>query len=133
MSTWNWQWRMIVRGWFRDSWIDATPALRDEIFETWLDVHRRWQALGCRLVMTMDDVSGVGRSSGARCNFYSVWEIPGPEIVRELLEPVWDEYGKESLRLAEYFVLETVVGKPILTMETALGGPLAATPPSRQS
>lgn len=124
---------MIVRGWFRETWIDASPPLRDEIFDAWLDVHRRWQDLGCRLVLTMDDISAVGRPAGARCNFYSVWEIPNPEVVRALLEPMWDESGQESLRLAEYFVLETVVGKPILTMETELGGPLRATAPVKRS
>lgn len=133
MSTWKWQWRMIVRGWFRESWIDATPALRDEIFAAWLDLHRGWQERGCRLILTMDDVSAVGRTTDARANFYSVWEIPGPEVVRELLTPVWDEEGTGSLRLAEYFALETVVGKPILTMESALGGALQATAPERQA
>ena len=133
MSEWTWQWRMIVRGWFRESWIDATPNRREEIFAAWLDVHRRWQALGCRLILTMDDVSVVGRPTGSHCNFYSVWEIPRPDVIRDLLEPVWDEHGREPVRLAEYFSLETVVGKPILTMETELGGALLATPPGKQS
>ena len=126
-----WRWRMIVRGWFRESWIDASPTRRDEIFAAWIDVHRGWQAKGCRLILTMDDISAVGRPAGSRCNFYSVWEIPEPGIVRELLEPIWDENGEASLRLAEYFVLETVVGKPILTMERDLGGPQPATPPGQ--
>ena len=125
----QWRWRMIVRGWFRESWIDASPEKRDEIFAAWIDVHRRWQTKGCRLIMTMDDISTVGHTPGTRCNFYSVWEIPEPAIVRELLNPVWDEDGVEQTRLAEYFALETVVGKPILTMERELGGPQTATAP----
>ena len=51
--------------------------------------------------------------------------------MRDLLEPVWDEHGQEPVRLAEYFSLETVVGKPILTMETELGGALLATAPGK--
>lgn len=133
MDQWTWRWRLIVRGWFRESWIDAAPALRDEIFSMWIEVHRRWQEAGCRLVMTMDDMSSVGRTHGARANFYSVWEIPGPEVVRELLAPVWDEEGRERLRLAEYFALEVITGKPILTMESDLGGPVQATAPERRA
>ena len=125
----EWRWRMIVRGWFRESWIDASQTRRDEIFRTWIDVHQRWQTKDCRLILTMDDISSVGQTPGTRCNFYTVWEIPDPAIVRELLNPIWDEEGIEPLRLAEYFAIETVVGKPILTMETQLGGPQTATAP----
>jgi hypothetical protein len=128
-----WRWRMIVRGTFRESWIDATPEKRDEIFEAWLDVHRGWQARGCRMIATMDDISAVGTPQPGGANFYTIWEIPDPSIVRELLQPVWDEPGELPLRLAEYFTLHATVGKPIITMELQLGGPQQATPPTPPS
>jgi hypothetical protein len=119
---------MVVRGWFRDSWIDATPELRKEIFAAWIDIHKSWIAKGCRLIFTMDDTGAVGRTSESRCNFYTVWEIPDAALVRELLALVWDEKADTPLRLAKYFALETVIGKPIATMERELDGTHAATP-----
>lgn len=118
----TWKWRMVVRGWFRESWIDASAELRARIFAEWIDVHRGWLERGCRLILTMDDTTAVGRIDGSRCNFYTVWEIPEPGVVRELLAPIWDEKAERPLRLAEYFTVETVVGKPVITMELALGG-----------
>lgn len=118
---------MVVRGWFRESWIDASTERREEVFAAWIDVHRGWMDRGCRLILTMDDTSAVGRVSESRCNFYTVWEIPDPAVVRELLAPIWDEKAETPLRLAEYFALETFVGKPVVTMERELGGTHAAT------
>lgn len=128
-TTVPWRWRMIVHGTFREAWIDATPELRDAIFVAWLDVHRSWQERGCRLILTMDDTSVVGQPQPGGANFYTVWEIPEPSIVRELLDPVWDELADLPLRLAEYFALRVTVGKPIITMESELGGPQQATAP----
>jgi hypothetical protein len=123
----QWRWRMIIQGTFREAWIDASPELRDEVFAAWIDVHHEWQAKGCRLIVTMDDVTMVGRSSSNRSNFYALWEIPEPGMVRELLSPFWDEAGERSLRLSGYFSLEAILGKPIITMEQQLGGPTRAT------
>jgi hypothetical protein len=130
MTARPWHWRMIVHGTFRESWIDALPEKRDTIFAAWLALHREWQTRGCRLIATMDDLSVVGAPQPGGANFYTVWEIPDPSIVKELLEPVWDEHGELPLRLAEYFTLRTTIGKPIVTMEQQLGGPQQATPPA---
>jgi hypothetical protein len=120
---------MIVAGTFSDRWIGASQELRAEIFEMWIAVHRLWQERGCRLIATMDEANVAGRPDGTRANFFTVWEIPDPTLVRELLEMVWDEYGERPLRLAEYFSLTASVGKPIVTMELDLGGPQRATAP----
>jgi hypothetical protein len=127
MSEPRWRWRMIIQGSFREAWIDATPELREEIFAAWIAIHHEWQEKGCRLIVTMDDVTVVGRASTSRPNFYAVWEIPEPGMVRDLLTPFWDEDGERPLRLSGYFSLEAILGKPIITMEQQLGGPTRAT------
>ena len=128
-STSPWRWRMIVHGTFRETWIDAPPELRAAIFAAWLDLHRDWQARGCQLVATMDDTSVVGQPQPGGANFYTIWEIPDPSIIKELLDPAWDEQADLPVRLANYFALRVTVGKPIITMEHELGGPQQATPP----
>lgn len=52
---------MIVRGSFRESWIDASPAKREVIFAASIDIHRGWLAKDCPLIFTMDDTGAVGR------------------------------------------------------------------------
>src|ERR1700738_921047 len=81
-----WAWRMIVRGAFQEAWSTATQEEKDRVFFYWIDVHRRWQELGCRLITTLDDeLSMVGQPGGGLWNFYSMWEIPDPAVVYELL------------------------------------------------
>jgi hypothetical protein len=122
-------WRMIVRGAFQDAWSTATQAEKDEVFHAWIDIHREWQERGCRLVATLDDELNMVGQPGARLwNFYSLWEIPSPTITLELLNPFRTE-DPERIRLDRYFRFELVVGTPIVSMERALGGPVAATAP----
>ncbi|MDQ7859528.1 MAG: hypothetical protein QN174_10325 [Armatimonadota bacterium] len=117
-----WPWRMIVRGAFQDGWSLATQEEKNRAFQHWIEVHRRWQAMGCRLIVTVDDELNMVGQPGARLwNFYSIWEIPGPDIVYDLLNLFRSEEPGE-VRLDRYFRLETVVGKPILGLERGLGG-----------
>ena len=87
------------------------------------------QACCCPLeggaIATVDDeLSMVGQPGSRLWNFYSLWEIPEPGIVYDLLNFFrTEETGK--LRLDKYFRFETVVGKPIVSMEKALLGGLA--------
>ena len=120
-------WRMIVRGAFQDAWSTATQAEKDEVFHTWIDIHKRWQAEGCRLVATLDDeLNMVGQPGGRLWNFYSVWEIPDPTMTKRLLDPFRTE-DPSVIRLDRFFRFELVVGNPISSMERALGGPMQAT------
>lgn len=127
MSTPVTVWRMIVRGAFQDPWSTATQQEKNDVFEAWIAIHREWQERGCRLVATLDDeVSMVGQPGARLWNFYSIWEIPSPELTKELLDPFRTE-DPGSIRLDRYFRFELVVGGPITSMERALGGPLRAT------
>jgi hypothetical protein len=119
---------MIVRGAFQDGWSLADQPEKDEVFHAWIDIHKEWQALGCRLVTTLDDeLNMVGQPSGRLWNFYSVWEIPDPGIVFDLLNFFrTEEPGR--IRLDKYLRFETVVGKPISSMEKALVGGFAPPP-----
>lgn len=129
MSETGLTWRMIVRGAFQDAWSTATQAEKDDVFHAWIDIHREWQELGCRLVGTLDDeLSMVGQPGARLWNFYSLWEIPSPGITLQLLNPFrTEEPGR--IRLDRYFRFELVVGPPIVSMERALGGPVPATGP----
>ena len=120
-----WPWRLIVRGAFQDGWSLADQAEKDQVFREWIAIHKEWQALGCRLLATVDDeLSMVGQPGGRLWNFYSLWEIPEPGIVYDLLNFFRvEESGR--LRLDKYFRFETVVGKPIVSMEKALLGGIA--------
>lgn len=120
-----WPWRLIVRGAFQDGWSLADQAEKDQVFKEWIEIHKEWQALGCRLIATVDDeLSMVGQPGGRLWNFYSLWEIPEPGIVYDLLNFFRTEQpGK--LRLDKYFRFETLVGKPIVSMEKALLGGIA--------
>ena len=122
-------WRMIVRGAFQDAWSTATQQEKDDVFHAWIDIHREWQERGCTLVATLDDELNLVGQPGARLwNFYSLWEIPGPQVTLELLNPFRTE-DPERIRLDRYFRFELVVGTPISSMERALGGPVQATAP----
>jgi hypothetical protein len=122
-------WRMIVRGAFQDAWSTASQDDKDRVFRTWIDIHEQWQAKGCRLIATLDDeLSMVGQPGARLWNFYSIWEIPDPAITLELLNPFRTE-DSSIVRLDRFFRFELVVGKPIVSMERALGGPVQASPP----
>jgi len=125
-----WPWRLIVRGAFQDGWSLADQAEKDQVFKEWIEIHKEWQALGCRLIATVDDeLSMVGQPGGRLWNFYSLWEIPEPGIVYDLLNFLRTEQpGK--LRLDKYFRFETLVGKPIVSLEKALLGGIAGADPS---
>src|SRR5688500_3159026 len=109
-------WRMIVRGAFQDPWSTATQEEKDKVFSERIAIHREWQDLGCRLIVTLDDELNMGGQPGARLwNFYSVWEITEPGITLQLLNPFRTE-DPDRVRLDRYFRLELVVGKPITSL-----------------
>jgi hypothetical protein len=121
---------MIVRGAFQDGWSLAPQEEKNRAFRAWIEVHKQWQAMGCRLIVTIDDeLNMVGQPGGRLWNFYSVWEIPDPGVVYDLLNLFRTEKPGE-VRLDRYFRLETVVGKPILGLERGLGGAQQATTPA---
>jgi hypothetical protein len=118
----RWPWRMIVRGAFLDGWARASDEERQQVFVRWIEAHKRWQEAGCRLVATLDDETSMAGQPGARMwNFYTIWELPDPRIVYDLLKVlrVEDERG---MRFDRYFRFETVVCKPIIGFEQGLGG-----------
>jgi hypothetical protein len=119
-------WRMIVRGAFQDPWSTATQEEKDRVFHEWIAIHREWQERGCRLIATLDDELNMVGQPGARLwNFYSLWEIPDPSITLELLNPFRTE-DPNRVRLDRYFRFELVVGRPVTSLERALGGPQPA-------
>ena len=121
-----WPWRMIVRGGFQDAWSQAPQAEKNEVFAAWIAAQRGWVELGCRLISTLDDeLNMVGQPRGRLWNFYSLWEIPDPGIVYDLLNPFRTE-AEGVIRLDRYFSIETVVGKPINSLERALLAPPAS-------
>jgi hypothetical protein len=116
-----WPWRMIVRGGFQDSWSMASQAEKNDVFAAWLAVQQEWASVGCRLITTLDDeLNMVGQPRGRLWNFYTLWEIPDPGIVYDLLNLFRTE-EEGAIRLDRYFSIETVVGKPVLSLERALG------------
>jgi len=124
-----WPWRMIVRGAFQDGWSLAPQEEKNEVFAYWVNIHKKWQEMGCRLIVTIDDEMNMVGQPGARLwNFYSIWEIPSSDIVYDLLN--FFRYPPEGgIRLDRYMRFETVVGKPTLGMERGLGGTVKAFTP----
>lgn len=120
---------MLVRGTFRDAWLRAGEDERTQAFETWVDVHREWQESGCRLIVTMDDLLHASEAPSGSGNFFTVWEIPDPSALSTLTDPFWKVRDPYGLKLAVYFSIEITIGKPIVSMEHALGGPQAASSP----
>jgi hypothetical protein len=117
---------MIVRGGFQDAWSTAPQTEKNEVFAAWIAVQKGWVDHGCRLVSTLDDeLNMAGQPRGRQWNFYSLWEIPDPGVVYDLLNPFRTELEGE-IRLDRYFSIETVVGKPILSLERALSDPSVA-------
>jgi len=117
---------MIVRGAFQDAWSTASQDEKNQVFHAWIETHRRWQELGCRLIVSIDDELNMVGQPGARLwNFYSVWEIPDPALTYDLLNLFRIE-DPGAIRLDRYFRVETVVGKPIVSLERELGGPVQA-------
>lgn len=126
MEEQRWPWRMIVQGWFEDAWWQATDEERQVAYEGWIGLHRQWQQLGARLICTIDDeLNLVGRPRGGGWSFYTIWEIPTPALTYELLTMLHTPL-RSGHKLTSYFSLQTVVGKPIISMERDLGGPQQA-------
>jgi len=119
---------MIVRGAFQDGWLMANQDEKNTVFRAWIEIHHEWEKLGCRLITTLDDeLSMVGQPGARLWNFYSIWEVPEPGAVYDLLNFFRVE-APDKIRMDKYFRFETVVGKPILSMERALLHP-APDPP----
>jgi len=119
--TYPWPWRMIVRGAFQDPWSTADQAEKNKVFQALKEMYAGWLDLGCTMVATLDDeLSMVGQPRSRLWNFYSIWEIPDPAIVYELMNLCRVE-DADSIRLDRYFSLETVVGKPIVGIEHVVG------------
>jgi hypothetical protein len=112
---------MIVRGAFQDAWSVADQAEKNAVFQALKAAYRSWADLGCTMIATLDDeLSMVGQPGARLWNFYSIWEIPDPAVVYELMN-VFRVEDPEVIRLDRYFRLETVVGKPIVGIEHAVG------------
>ena len=112
---------MIVRGGFQDGWSLAPQDEKNAVFKAWIEVQRGWQDdHGCRLIATLDDeLSMVGQPRGRLWNFYSLWEIPSPDVVYDLLNGFRTE-AEGAIRLDRYFSIETLVGKPVVSLERAV-------------
>jgi len=120
-ATYPWPWRMIVRGAFQDAWSVADQSEKNEVFAALKSTYAQWVELGCTLVATLDDeLSMVGQPGSRMWNFYSIWEVPDPAVVYELMNLFRIE-DPDTIRLDRYFKLETVVGKPIVGVEQAVG------------
>ena len=120
-GSYPWPWRMIVRGAFQDAWSVAEQSEKNEVFQALKDAYASWVDRGCSLVATLDDeLSMVGQPGSRLWNFYSIWEIPDPAVVYELMNDFRVE-DPSAIRLDRYFRLETVVGKPIVGIEHAVG------------
>lgn len=130
-TTYPWPWRMIVRGAFQDAWSVADQTEKNEVFAALKSAYGSWIDLGCTLVATLDDeLSMVGQPGARIWNFYSIWEIPDPAVVYELMN-VFRVEDPDVIRLDRYFKLETVVGKPIVGIERVVGlTPARETPAS---
>ena len=104
----------------------APQEEKNEVFQAWVAAHEQWKELGCRLIATLDDeLNMVGQPAARLWNFYSVWEIPEPSIVYDLLN-LFRVEDPEVIRLDRYFAIETVVGKPVVSLERRLGWPVQA-------
>lgn len=120
---------MIVRGAFQAAWSDADQAEKNRVFDALKDAYAKWVDLGCTMIATLDDeLSMVGQPGARLWNFYSIWEVPDPAVVYELMN-VFRVEDPGAIRLDRYFRLESVVGKPIVGIERAVGlTPATATP-----
>lgn len=125
-----WPWRMIVRGAFQDGWLLASQEEKNEVFRQWIQAHARWKQHGCRLIATLDDeLNLVGAPGQKGANFYSIWEIPSPDVTYDLLNEFRAQGDADRIRLDKYLRLETIVGKPIVGLERGVGGPQMASGP----
>ena len=114
-------WRAIVRGAFLTGWTDAPQTEKDSVFKEYLDIHQRWVSeFGVKFITSLDDeLMMVGSPGGRMWNFYEVYEIPDPAIVKKMLDLF--RYPPDGhMRLDKYFRLEVVVGHPIGSLERIL-------------
>lgn len=98
----------------------APQEEKNAVFQAWIQAQRGWLDHGCRLIATLDDeLNMAGQPRGRLWNFYSLWEIPSPDIVYDLLN-VFRTESEGAIRLDRYFSVETVVGKPVMSLERAV-------------
>src|ERR1051325_4174521 len=120
-----WPWRMLASGEFEDAWTTGTQDEREGAYVRLIALHRDWQALGARMICTMDNLGSAGRPGASHANFYELWEIPTPELAHDLLDAVWSTQSGPPL--TKHFSLRITIGKPIISIERDLGGPQQAT------
>ena len=114
-------WRAILMGAFQEGWLLADQAEKDKVFKYWIDTQKKWKTHDCRLICAIDnELLLVGEAPVGTYNFYQVWEIPEPSVVKDLLD--YFRYPKDGgPRLDRYFRFQAVIGNPIETMDEALG------------
>lgn len=121
-----WPWRVLLSGTFEPAWRSAAHEEREQAYRKLITLHRNWQAIGARLLCTLDNLGTAGQPASGDANFHSVWEIPTPAIIHELIDPFW--HGDGDLPLTAHFSIRLTVGKPIVSMERDLGGTQLASP-----
>jgi hypothetical protein len=75
-----------------------------------------------KFIATLDnELLVVGPPGTREANFYEVYEVPDPAVVKKMLDAY--RYPKEGrLRLDKYFRFEAVIGHPIGSLERAMAG-----------
>lgn len=125
----RWPWRLMVRGAFQDGWCQASDEERQRVFVEWIEAHKLWQEMGCRLIATVDDEANMTGTPGGRMwNFHTIWEIPDPRLVYDLLK-IMRVTQPSGMRFDRYFRFEAIVSKPIIGLERGLGGTAKARTP----
>lgn len=112
--------RLILRGAFVPGWTQCDQEEKDRVFQYWINVHKKWEQMGARLIATLDDEISMAGSPGQRMwNFYEIYEIPDLDIVKKMLDYFRIE-DPEEIRLDKYFRVEAVTGYPIGSLERAM-------------
>jgi hypothetical protein len=112
-------WVMLLKGAFQDGWLLCGQAEKDRVFDYWISCLSHWPERGVHFICSLDsEMLHVGEAVDGSWNFYVVFEVPGPEVCRELLD--FFRYPKDDgPRLDKYFRFEVVLGNPISSVDAA--------------
>lgn len=89
---------------------------RERILPRFKELTAEWQALGARVLATMDDdLFMVGQPGSPDFTWYLMFEVDEPEVVVGMIQRIRESVG--GVRLDEYVRFEARIGRPFFLLE----------------
>jgi hypothetical protein len=113
--------RALFCGAVLDEWTRTTAREKfEEILPVFVDLHKKWKALGAKLVATLDDRTVKGPPGAKRFNWYEMYEVPDMDTVVNMLAQLRTR-DNVKVNLYHYMRYEVIVGPQVSDVEETVG------------